>query len=59
MLVCPRGKQRKWVDTFRITACPEFDRDDERRSDNRMLTETESEHFLKNINTILRMWADG
>ena len=60
MLVCPRGGQRKWVETFRITACPEFDLDDERRPDNRMLTETESQDFLKNIQKILRRWnTDG
>ena len=60
MLICPRGNEKKWIPTFRITACPEFDRDDERKTDCKMLTETESKHFLENIQKILRRWnTDG
>ena len=58
LLVCTHGN-KKWVQTFRITACPLFDQDDKRKPDYRMLTETESKNFLENINDILRKWADG
>lgn len=47
---------KKYVGTYRVKACPLFDRDEYRPSNNVMLTETESQMFLANINTILRMW---
>lgn len=56
MLICPRGSEKKWVITYRITGCPLFEHDDYRPSNNVMLTETESKHFLENIQKILRRW---
>lgn len=49
---------RTWKETYRVKACPLFERDDYRPSNNVMLTETESEQFLANINHILRRWAN-
>lgn len=46
------------VETYQITDCPEFERDEPRKRDSRQLSETESKNFQKNILHILRRWAD-
>lgn len=49
---------KKYISTYRVKACPLFERDDCRPSNNVMLTEIESFMFLENIEQILREWAN-
>lgn len=47
------------TETYAITDCPLFVRDEPRKVDYRMLTDRQSQAFLDNIQHILRRWADG
>ena len=52
----PKG--RVIVETYYITACPEFVKDEPRKSGHLILTEEQSKLFLDNVTRILRRWSD-
>ena len=52
-----RGK-RYTTKTYHVMACPLFERDDERMSDQRELSPEQSKYFLENIRKVLRRWAN-
>ena len=47
------------VKTYSIKSCPQFEKDEDRHTDRRELTEEQSKWFEANIERILREWADG
>lgn len=59
MLYQSRKGYTRMETTYKITACPEFERDERQcYSDSRELSKEESDHFLADIRRILRRWAD-
>jgi hypothetical protein len=46
------------ADTYCITECPLFERDEPRKTDFKMLSVEQSEHFLENLEKYLRRLAD-
>jgi len=46
-------------ETYHITACPLFERDEPREANDRELTYTESKDFMSNLRHMLRRWEDG
>ena len=50
--------QVRLVETYHITNCPQFVRDEPRTGDTRELTEQQSKHFLDNLASYLRRWGD-
>ena len=51
------GKEN--IETYHITACPQFEPDEPRKEDYRELTFTEYLHFLENVNYLLKRWEHG
>ena len=47
------------IETYAITACPEFVPDEPRKVDYRQLSVKQNEAFVKNLESILRKWANG
>lgn len=46
------------IETYAISACPLFEEDEPRKVDYRQLSELQNAEFAKNIDRILRKWAN-
>jgi hypothetical protein len=46
------------IETYAISACPLFEEDEPRKVDYRQLSELQNAEFTKNIDRILRKWAN-
>lgn len=48
-----------FIETYHITACPLFEHDEPRKTNNCELTYMENRDFLANVEYLLKRWEDG